>query len=141
MSNLKLLTRIASMEESLTSKKVLFQNQSVKEKDGKDLSNLESLLISSTTVKNTSSLRRHNSDCLSESQSKIQVSKSAGALCKLPTNSECCRPSSPGNLVIEDVGHLPSLDETNTNRSSEGSRKDKSLGLLSEKYVKHFLFL
>ncbi|XP_042216346.1 uncharacterized protein LOC121862283 isoform X2 [Homarus americanus] len=136
MSNLKLLTHIASMEESLTSKKVLFQNQSVSDKMTQSPSFVQTCVTSSSATKNLSSLRRYNSDCLGQSQSRLN--RSTSTLRKHPTSSDYPRPSSPGNLVIEGMGQLPSVDETSTNRSSEGSRKDKSLGLLSEKFLEQF---
>nr|XP_045613554.1 uncharacterized protein LOC123767697 [Procambarus clarkii]XP_045613555.1 uncharacterized protein LOC123767697 [Procambarus clarkii]XP_045613556.1 uncharacterized protein LOC123767697 [Procambarus clarkii]XP_045613557.1 uncharacterized protein LOC123767697 [Procambarus clarkii]XP_045613558.1 uncharacterized protein LOC123767697 [Procambarus clarkii]XP_045613559.1 uncharacterized protein LOC123767697 [Procambarus clarkii]XP_045613560.1 uncharacterized protein LOC123767697 [Procambarus clarki len=135
MSNLKLLTRIASMEESLTSKKVLFQNQSISDKESQCSSNVEFLAASNATTKNVS-FRRHNSECLG--QSPRHLTRSTSTFRKHPTNTDYPRLSSPGNLVTENMGNLPSVDETTCNRSSEGSRKDKSLGVLSEKFLEHF---
>ncbi|KAK8729017.1 hypothetical protein OTU49_008592 [Cherax quadricarinatus] len=134
MSNLKLLTRIASMEESLTSKKVLFQ--SINDQKVQCSSNVDSLLTSSSTAQTIPNFQHHSSECLHQSNNQSNTSTSTHL--KHTTSSYYLTPSSPGCLVTGNLGNLSSVDEISSNRSSEGSRKDKSLGLLSEKFLEHF---
>lgn len=121
-SNLKLLTRIASMEESFTSKKVLFNGKGAK---------MTGKLPSQTRPHQKQKLQRYNSDNLSSQ--RVSGKAMAGETTSLKKHSST--DSHPQSL--ESVGHLPPLDEVIT-RPSEGSRKDKSLGLLSEKFLEHF---
>ncbi|KAK8729019.1 hypothetical protein OTU49_008592 [Cherax quadricarinatus] len=130
MSNLKLLTRIASMEESLTSKKVLFQ--SINDQKVQCSSNVDSLLTSSSTAQTIPNFQHHSSECLHQSNNQSNTSTSTHL--KHTTSSYYLTPSSPGCLVTGNLGNLSSVDEISSNRSSEGSRKDKSLGLLSENH-------
>lgn len=129
MSNLKLLTRIASMEESLTSKKGLFQSQC------ENNENISPPVITESSSKakipQLGKLRRHKSDNLNHNAGKNELGK-CRVFRKHPSSSDYPSISSPGNLVLEaNVGQLAPLDETS--QRSECSRKDKSLGLLSEK--------
>ncbi|XP_047500523.1 uncharacterized protein LOC125046691 isoform X2 [Penaeus chinensis] len=134
MSNLKLLTRIASMEESISSKKALFgRGDGASPAGGAPAARAPALPAGGPA----STLRRHNSDCLGQANTRGRLGRST-ALRKHPTSSDYPTPSSPGNLVMESVGHIPSVDDSSAARASEGSRKDKSLGLLSEKFLEHF---
>ncbi|XP_068209006.1 uncharacterized protein [Palaemon carinicauda] len=125
MTNLKLLTRIASMEESLstTTKKVLFEKEN---KCQEVVPSLASGLLR----------RRYNSECLGQSENNFSK-EAKGVLRKHPTSDNYSPPNSPGNLVLEGVGQIPSIDDLTTTRP-EVSRKDKSLGLLSEKFLEQF---
>lgn len=134
MSNLKLLTRIASMEESISSKKALFGHEKPACGDGASPAGGAPAARAPALPAGgpASTLRRHNSDCLGQASTRARLGRST-ALRKHPTSSDYPTPSSPGNLVMESVGHIPSVDDSCAARASEGSRKDKSLGLLSEK--------
>ncbi|XP_066987804.1 uncharacterized protein [Macrobrachium rosenbergii] len=131
MTNLKLLTRVASMEESLStsSKKVLF------EKENKNQEVSSSKIVSS----HISGMlrRRYNSECLRQSENGLPK-EAKGMLRKHPTSDNYPPPSSPGNLVLEGIGQISSVDDSITARPPEVSRKDKSLGLLSEKFLEQF---
>lgn len=125
-SNLKLLTRIASMEESFTSKKVLFHNKGI----GNKASENSAVLVSHVTRTKPSQkqkLQRFNSDSVSTSQVSNKSSVTSG---KIGLKKHCS--TDDHSKVPEGVGHLAPLDEI-VARPTEGSRKDKSLGLLSEK--------
>ncbi|KAK7075172.1 positive regulation of DNA endoreduplication [Halocaridina rubra] len=137
MTNLKLLTRIASMEESLStcSKKSLFG----KENDPYSYDDTSCLTTtaSSTNYPGGTILRRYNSECLRRNGG-TSLKPSTNSLRKYPTSDIYPVPSSPGNLVLEGIGRIPSVDETIPGRAGEVSRKDKSLGLLSEKFLEQF---
>ncbi|ROT73541.1 putative transcription factor E2F7 [Penaeus vannamei] len=139
MSNLKLLTRIASMEESISSKKALFGHEKSACGDGASPTKgtLPAKAPALPAGGPASTLRRHNSDCLGQANTRAKLGRST-TLRKHPTSSDYPTPSSPGNLVMESVGRIPSVDDSCATRASEGSRKDKSLGLLSEKFLEHF---
>ncbi|XP_063878444.1 transcription factor E2F8-like isoform X1 [Scylla paramamosain] len=121
-SNLKLLTRIASMEESFTSKKMLFNTKGT---------NMSEKLPSQTRPRQKQKLQRYNSDSLNTQRASNKAM--AGEKISLKKHSS----TDSHSQGLEGVGHLPPLDEVIT-RPSEGSRKDKSLGLLSEKFLEHF---
>ncbi|KAK4325837.1 hypothetical protein Pmani_003615 [Petrolisthes manimaculis] len=134
MSNLKLLTRIASMEESLTSKKGLFQSQCENSENISPPVLTES--IPKAKVPQLGKLRRHKSESQNQNGGKSELGK-CSTFRKHPSSSDYPSISSPGNLVLErSVGQLTPLDEVS--QRSECSRKDKSLGLLSEKFLEHF---
>ncbi|KAK3890754.1 hypothetical protein Pcinc_005326 [Petrolisthes cinctipes] len=134
MSNLKLLTRIASMEESLTSKKGLFQSQCENSENISPPVLTES--IPKAKVPQLGKLRRHKSESQNQNGGKSELGK-CNTFRKHPSSSDYPSISSPGNLVLEgNVGQLTPLDEVS--QRSECSRKDKSLGLLSEKFLEHF---
>ncbi|MPC26329.1 Transcription factor E2F7 [Portunus trituberculatus] len=121
-SNLKLLTRIASMEESFTSKKMLFNSKGT---------TISKKVPSQTRPRQKQRLQRYNSDGLSTQQASSKAMTGEKTTLKKHSSTDS---HSQG---LEGVGHLPPLDEVIA-RPSEGSRKDKSLGLLSEKFLEHF---
>lgn len=136
------------MEGSLTSKKVLFQNsidENCKYSSGVNdencenasgvncenfinSSNIEPLVVSNSRSRNRLPLRRYNSDFVFTEQSKNK--KSSSNLRRHPTSSDALRPASPV-IVMEGICRLQSVEENAS--KPESSRKDKSLGLLSEK--------
>ena len=67
---------------------------------------------------------------LNSGLSTSQARKKGGGGGKTSLKKHCT--TDTHSQVAERVGHLPPLDEITT-RPPEGSRKDKSLGLLSEK--------
>ncbi|CAL4190947.1 unnamed protein product [Meganyctiphanes norvegica] len=145
MTNLKLLTRVASMEESLSSKKVLFRADNVANQENeKPVSipekNSNNVFTTTHTSSSISNLRRHRSENGSTRGGRSRdVVRGGSTLRKHPTGLEYPTPSSPGNLVIDKIGYIPSVDESSpVIKPTEGSRKDKSLGLLSEKFLEQF---
>ncbi|XP_050734911.1 uncharacterized protein LOC127007719 isoform X2 [Eriocheir sinensis] len=129
-SNLKLLTRIASMEESFSSKKMLFHNKCI----GNKLDENSLVLkphITQTKSRQKPKLQRYNSDSVSTGRASGKASSASRAVlkkhCSIDDHSQ----------GVAGLGHLAPLDEVIT-RPTESSRKDKSLGLLSEKFLEHF---
>ena len=106
------------MEESFTSKKVLFIGKGAK---------ISEKLPPQIRPRQKQKLQRYNSDGLTTQRANSKAM--AGKKTTLKKHSSTDNHSQG----LEGVGHLPPLDEVIT-RPSEGSRKDKSLGLLSEKY-------
>lgn len=123
-SNLKLLTRIASMEESFSSKKMLFHNKSIGSKLNEKSPGLGSH-VTQTKSRQKLKLQRYNSDSVSTGRA-VGNSASASRMA-LRKHS-----STDDHAQIMGLGHLAPLEEIIT-RPTESSRKDKSLGLLSEK--------
>lgn len=124
-SNLKLLTRIASMEESFSSKKMLFHNKSI----GCNVNENSPALKSQVTKTKTClkpKLQRYNSDSVSSGR----ASGKATSARKTAFKKHCS--TDDHSQVVAGLGHLVPLDDIIT-RPTESSRKDKSLGLLSEK--------
>lgn len=124
-SNLKLLTRIASMEESCSSKKVLFHNKNIGTTENENPLALDSC-VTQPKSRQKPKLQRYNSDgvCTGRVSGKATPASRA-ALKKHSTKDDHYQ-------MMLKLGHLPPLDES-TSRPTESSRKDKSLGLLSEK--------
>lgn len=124
-SNLKLLTRIASMEESFSSKKMLFHNKSIGSKLNENSPTLESH-TTQTKSRQKPKLQRYNSDSVSTGQGSGKVASASRTALRKHCSTD------DHSQVMVGLGHLAPLEEIIT-RPTESSRKDKSLGLLSEK--------
>lgn len=124
-SNLKLLTRIASMEESFSSKKMLFHNKGIGIKLNENSVVLKSH-VTQTKSRQKTKLQRYNSDSVTTGQASGKAASASRAVLKKHCSTD------DHSKVVGGLGHLAPLDEIIT-RPTESSRKDKSLGLLSEK--------